>query len=61
MLTGERTGYYADFGALEDVGTALREGFVCGARYSVYRRRRSLREASAGPGGTDKESAQRCD
>jgi len=45
VLTGERAGYYVDFGALGDVATALREGFVYGARYSVYRRRRHGRRA----------------
>jgi len=39
-LTGERTGYYADFGRLEDVAVALRRAFVIAGRYSVYRRRR---------------------
>src|SRR5262245_10551081 len=38
-LTGERTGYYADFGAVTDVATALCEGLVYGGRYSIYRRR----------------------
>ncbi len=46
VLTGERTGYYADFGAIEDVATALRLGFVYGARYSVYRHRRHGRAVS---------------
>ena len=45
VLTGERTGYYADFGALGDVATALHEGFVYGARYSAYRRRHHGRPA----------------
>jgi len=40
VLTGERSGYYADFGSLHDVATALREGFVYAGRYSAYRRRR---------------------
>src|SRR5262249_20097959 len=38
--------YYADFRGLEEVATALRRGFVYGARYSVYRRRRHGRAAS---------------
>jgi len=46
VLTGERTGYYADFGTLEDVAAAFREGFVYGARYSVYRRRRHGRRVA---------------
>lgn len=39
-LTGEQTGYYADFGAAEDVATALNEVFVYGGRYSAHRDRR---------------------
>jgi len=39
-LTGERTGYYQDFHGLNDLGTALREGFVYSGQYSAYRRRR---------------------
>ncbi len=40
VLTGERTGYYADFGTVEDVATALRQGFVYAGRHSAYRGRR---------------------
>ncbi|MEZ4599236.1 MAG: malto-oligosyltrehalose trehalohydrolase [Syntrophotaleaceae bacterium] len=40
LLTGERQGYYADFGRIEDLAKAYREGFVYDWRYSVYRRRR---------------------
>ncbi|MBW3535312.1 MAG: malto-oligosyltrehalose trehalohydrolase [Gemmatimonadetes bacterium] len=36
-LTGERTGYYADFGALGDVATALRDAYVYARRFSSYR------------------------
>jgi maltooligosyltrehalose trehalohydrolase len=39
-LTGERTGYYADYGRLEDVARALRRAYVFDGRYSVYRERR---------------------
>jgi maltooligosyltrehalose trehalohydrolase len=49
LLTGEKGGYYADFGALADIGHALREGFVYGGRYSRHRQRmhgRSLGELS---------------
>ncbi len=38
-LTGERAGYYADFGPLAAVGKALTGGFVVAGRYSAYRRR----------------------
>jgi maltooligosyltrehalose trehalohydrolase len=39
LLTGERNGYYADFGELEDLACALREGFVYAGRYSAHRGR----------------------
>ena len=40
LLTAERSGYYADFGQLEDLLAALRRGFVYEGQYSRYRRRR---------------------
>ena len=39
-LTGERLGYYEDFGSLDQVGTALRQAFVYAGQYSPHRRRR---------------------
>ena len=39
-LTGERDGYYADFGSLTDIATALRRAFVHAGGYSPYRDRR---------------------
>ena len=39
LMTGERTGYYADFGELQHVATALRDGFVYAGQYSRYRKR----------------------
>lgn len=39
-LTGERDGYYADFGSLADVATALRRAFVYGGDFSAFRGRR---------------------
>jgi maltooligosyltrehalose trehalohydrolase len=39
-LTGERSGYYADFGGVERIARALRERFVHAGAYSTYRRRR---------------------
>jgi len=40
LLTGERDGYYADFGSAEDLAKALRQAFVYDGRYSGFRRRR---------------------
>ncbi len=40
LLTGERGGYYQDFGEFKQLAKALREGFVFTGQYSSYRRRR---------------------
>jgi maltooligosyltrehalose trehalohydrolase len=40
LLTGERAGYYEDFGLLRQLGKAYREGFVYSGEYSPYRHRR---------------------
>ncbi len=40
LLTGERQGYYADFGSLGHLETAFAAGHVYDGRYSAYRRRR---------------------
>jgi maltooligosyltrehalose trehalohydrolase len=40
LLTPERNGYYKDFGAVEQLAVACREGFVYSGQYSVYRKRR---------------------
>jgi maltooligosyltrehalose trehalohydrolase len=39
LLSGERSGYYQDFGKLADLATAISEGFVYQGQTSVYRRR----------------------
>jgi maltooligosyltrehalose trehalohydrolase len=39
VLTGERTGYYMDFGRVTDIAAALEKAFVYDRRYSSYRRR----------------------
>lgn len=39
LLTGERSGYYADFGAMADLAKALRDVFVYDGRFSKFRRR----------------------
>jgi len=51
LLTGERMGYYQDFGRMEDLAKAWREGFVYTGEHSSFRRRRhgnSARNLSAG-------------
>ena len=40
LLTGERTGYYEDFGRLQDLAKAFAEGFVYSGAYSPARGRR---------------------
>lgn len=45
-LTGERQGYYEDFGRLDDLARALRTPFLYDGRYSGFRRRRHGRTPS---------------
>ncbi len=40
LVTGERNGYYQDFGRLEHLAKAFQEGFVYSGQYSRYRERR---------------------
>jgi maltooligosyltrehalose trehalohydrolase len=40
LLTGERDGYYADFGGIEPMARAFTDGFVYSGQYSVHRKRR---------------------
>lgn len=40
VLTGERTGYYRDFGRLEQLARAYARGFVYAGEYSEFRQRR---------------------
>jgi maltooligosyltrehalose trehalohydrolase len=48
-LTGERDGYYADFGSLADVAHAWRHAYVYEGRYSVARQRRHGRPTNGLP------------
>lgn len=40
LLTGEKSGYYQDFGALRDLEKCLKEGYVYSGQYSPFRKRR---------------------
>ncbi len=40
LVTGERDGYYRDFGSLHHLAKAFKEGFVYSGQYSRFRRRR---------------------
>jgi maltooligosyltrehalose trehalohydrolase len=61
VLTGERHGYYADFGRLADLATAFRRGFVYAGEYSVFRDRRHGRPAIGVSGNRFVVSAQNHD
>jgi maltooligosyltrehalose trehalohydrolase len=49
VLTGEKDGYYADFGTLEQLARALTDVFVYDGRYSEFRRRVHGRSAEGIP------------
>lgn len=49
LLTGEKQGYYGDFGRLEQLAAAYREGFVYSGQHSRYRRRRQGSSSAARP------------
>lgn len=40
ILTGEQNGYYCDFGTIEHMAKAYREGYIYTGQYSQYRRKR---------------------
>ena len=40
LITGEKDGYYQDFGSLQHLSKAFKEGFVYNGQYSRFRRRR---------------------
>jgi maltooligosyltrehalose trehalohydrolase len=50
LLTGERTGYYGDFGRFGDLAKALRDAYVFDGRPSAFRRRVHGRPATGIPG-----------
>ena len=50
LLTDERQGYYEDFGTLEDLAKAYREGFVYSGQFSAYRGRRFGSSSRSIPG-----------
>jgi maltooligosyltrehalose trehalohydrolase len=49
LLTGERVGYYADFGSLEHLARAYTQGFVYTGQYSQYRGHRHGSSAAGIP------------
>ena len=50
VITGERSGYYEDFGAIGQIAKALCEAYVYAGTYSVYRQRIHGRPANDVPG-----------
>ena len=50
LLTGERSGYYQDFGHIRHLVKAYRDGFVYTGQYSKYRRRTHGNDSRATPG-----------
>ncbi|MDO1445867.1 malto-oligosyltrehalose trehalohydrolase [Rhodocytophaga aerolata] len=40
LLTGEKTGYYTDFGSIQHLAKSFQEGFVYNGTYSDYRKRK---------------------
>ncbi len=52
VLTGERDGYYLDFGKLTDLAEVLRKGWLYDGRYSRYRDRTQGRPAPGLPGNS---------
>lgn len=50
LLTGETGGYYQDFGGVEKLARAFREGFVFSGQYSRYRAQHYGKSSAALPG-----------
>ena len=50
LLTGDRSGYYADFGDFADLGKALTHAFIFDGQYSSFRQRVHGRPANGSPG-----------
>ncbi len=57
-ITGERSGYYADFAGVEDLSRAYRDGFVYTGQFSSFRGRPHGSRASGLPGERFVVSAQ---
>ena len=49
LLTGERTGYYRDFGGVEQLAAALGRGWTYAGQYSAFRRRRHGNDPGGAP------------
>lgn len=49
LLTGELSGYYEDFGKIEQLAVALREGYIYSGQYSGFRKRNHGNSAADRP------------
>ena len=49
LLTGDKAGYYGDFGKISHLATSFREGFVLSGGYSTVRKRRHGNSSAAVP------------
>ncbi len=49
-LTGENKGYYQDYGSVEDIAKAVKEGFVYDGKYSPFRKRMHGNSSKNNPG-----------
>ncbi len=52
LITGERSGYYQDFGRVAHLAKAITEGYVYSGEYSVYRKRSHGNSSADLPGCT---------
>jgi maltooligosyltrehalose trehalohydrolase len=50
VLTGERNGYYVDYGGIQALARAIRDGFVYTGQYSKFREKRYGRSSTGTPG-----------
>ncbi|MGZ3614415.1 MAG: malto-oligosyltrehalose trehalohydrolase [Thermodesulfobacteriota bacterium] len=50
LLTGEREGYYVDYGRIEQMAKSIQEGFVYSGEHSFYRKARRGRSSKDIPG-----------
>lgn len=50
IVTGTRRGYFADFGRVEDLGKAIKEGFVYDGQHSPFRKKSHGNSSAARPG-----------
>jgi len=60
-LTGEKGGYYQDYGSLEDIAKSIKSGFVYDGKFSVFRQADYGKPTEGVPGGRFINSIQNHD